>query len=229
MKHIAILYCFILYACTHQEKTVHTINNCSPPESVENSPPQSNPFQILPDDTCKSVLFQFNYPRDVFRLDSLNYRCTDEITRPILISNNLENFTIIFEDKGYTLLRAELDRRVRILIDRKDSVILAFKGFPGKIWSIYVLDSKYMPLFEFGITRNDSCYLIIEKINYLPENDFLEIERIKYNNDHLFCKNRFGYKELIKVSKDLLNGKNYISNSKFILDGFPKTTPLWSS
>ena len=106
---------------------------------------------ITNNDSCRVMVFNFNYPDDLNRMDSLNYICRDSFLQALVLKNDLK-IVPLFSDRNYVLLN--YDFRTKLLYDKRNDLFFCFKRSVDSynfnkesIYSIYILNKHGLPLY----------------------------------------------------------------------------------
>lgn len=184
---------------------------------------------------CEKKVDSFNFPKDLESFEEKKYICD---TIPPFIENGgrlfFKKMKITFSDKSFALIN--FDRKTKILFDKKENILLAFKASEidnfyfnkpsnKEVYplSFYVLDEKYLPKYHFAG----------EVISIFKDN----VKMGKFEEYRIVMKNKplnknyelFKYSDLIKVITELNKGNYEIEKeiSPDMLNYFYKEEPIW--
>ncbi len=187
---------------------------------------------------CEVKVSKFKYPSSLEKLIEIKYKCDTILP---FIENDTRKFTkklyVIFSDQNYSLIN--FDRRTRLLWDKNEEIIFAFKAAEidnfyfnkpayKEIYplTIYILNRKLLPIYHFQ--GNEISIFQDDKKNKKFKQFRIELE------DKSLAKNIdigvIEYENLVSIIKDL-NANKFIKKESIggtVLDYFYKNPPVWT-
>jgi hypothetical protein len=185
---------------------------------------------------CEEKVLDFLYPAHLEELINSNYIC--DTTIPFLENDKrkfIKQLSVYFSDKNFMLL--VYDRKTRLLWDKKEDIIFAFKAseidnfyFNKKDYKeiyplkIYVLNKKLIPIYNIGGEQNSVFIDDAKKGRLIEYNIELKNKTVLKKLEDL------EYVDILEIV-DELKKKEFLKKddvSSSLLEYFYYDTPVWT-